>query len=414
MAVKNHAGTVLQGFSYGYKPAGGSQQTLVSSVAQQPANLTTTYGYDATNAQTTGALLSAVTANSAAAVTDSWTYTYDKAGNRKTRAHAAGGTTTTTSYAYNAANELCWAFTGTTTNACGTVPTGATTYAFDHAGNQTTGGLGYDALSRLTSVSSSALSYLTPGGQELIGYGTNAYQNDLLGLGRETVSSTVTAYTRQPDGTPVAQRTPTTKQYLVGDQLGSVTALADDSANSLTRTYAYDPDGNRTSSGTGTGSGVVTDLGFAGGQLLPNGQYHYGARFYDPSIARWTQQDPLTSVASQQDANRYTYVGSNPISNIDPAGMLSLEVHASAFGVSVGAGVDTHGHVGVDVGASTGTDPGVSAGVSSGDQEEGTSADFSSCQGVACESVSTDGDAYAGVGIGGGADVGVSHRFRVR
>jgi hypothetical protein len=63
------------------------------------------------------------------------------------------------------------------------------------------------------------------------------------------------ASTRQPDGTPVAQRTSTTKQYLFGDRLGSITALADDNANSLTRTYSYDPDGNRTSSTTGTGTG---------------------------------------------------------------------------------------------------------------------------------------------------------------
>jgi RHS repeat-associated protein len=128
------------------------------------------------------------------------------------------------------------------------------------------------------------------------------------------------ASTRQPDGTPVAQRSSTTKQYLFGDRLGSITALADDNANSLTRTYAYDPDGNRTSSTTGTGSGVVTDLGFAAGHLLPNTMYHYGARFYDPSLARWTQEDPLAAVASQQNANRYAYVGGNAVNATDPSG----------------------------------------------------------------------------------------------
>jgi RHS repeat-associated protein len=129
------------------------------------------------------------------------------------------------------------------------------------------------------------------------------------------------ASTRQPDGTPVAQRTSTTKQYLFGDRLGSITALADDNANSLTRTYSYDPDGNRTSSTTGTGSGVATDLGFAAGHLLPNTMYHYGARFYDPALARWTQQDPLAAVASQQNANRYVYAGGNPVFGPDPSGL---------------------------------------------------------------------------------------------
>jgi RHS repeat-associated protein len=65
---------------------------------------------------------------------------------------------------------------------------------------------------------------------------------------------------------------------------------------------------------------VLTDLGFAGGHLLPNGQYHFGARFYDPALARWTQEDPLNPVASQQDANRYGYAGANPINSVDPYG----------------------------------------------------------------------------------------------
>jgi RHS repeat-associated protein len=322
LAVKNHAGTVLQGFAYTYQQTAGRQQALVSKIVQQPANLTTAYRYDNTNAQTTGALTSAITTNSGGTQTDNWGYTYDRAGNRLTRRHTISGTTTTTTYAYNAANELCWAFTGTSSNACASAPTGATSYAFDRAGNQTTGSLGYDALSRLTTASSNTLSYLTPGNQELVGYGSNAYVNGLLGLERETVGGAAEGYTRQPDGTPVAQRSTTTKQYLFSDELGSITALADDNANSLTRTYAYDPDGNRTSTGTGTGSGVVTDLGFDGGQLLPNNMYHYGARFYDPSVARWTQQDPLNAIASQQDANRFAFAGGNPLNATDLSGQL--------------------------------------------------------------------------------------------
>jgi RHS repeat-associated protein len=162
--------------------------------------------------------------------------------------------------------------------------------------------------------------------QELTGYGTTNYQNGLLGVERETLAGgAVTAYTRQPDGTPVAQRTTTSKQYLFGDQLGSITALADDNANSLTRTYAYDPDGNRTS----TGTGANTDLGHAGGLDPPNNLYHYGARFYDPSTAHWTQQDPLNAVASAQNANRYTYAAGNPINEVDDSG----EVGCATFGL---------------------------------------------------------------------------------
>ena len=56
--------------------------------------------------------------------------------------------------------------------------------------------------------------------------------------------------------------------------------MADDSANTLSRHYSYDPDGNPTT----TGSGATTNLLLAGGHQL-NNMYHYGARYYDPSTA---------------------------------------------------------------------------------------------------------------------------------
>ena len=312
LAVKNFGGTVLQGTSYTYL-TGTAQQALISAITQQPANTTTSYSYDNAQAQSTGALLGAQTKNGSGVVTDNWSYAYDAAGNRKSTVH----NTTTTSFAFNAANQMCWAYTGTTSNACATAPSGATTYAYDHAGNQITGALTYDALSRMTGANSATLGYLTPSNNELDAYGTTSYQNNLAGLGREIPSSgSPVAYTRTPDGSPVAQRSTTTKQYLFADQLGSITASADNNTNSLGRSYSYDPDGNRTTTGTGT----TTNLGYAGGLLLPNGLYHYGARYYNPTTARFTQQDPLNQITDNQQANRYAYVGGNPVNNTDPEG----------------------------------------------------------------------------------------------
>jgi RHS repeat-associated protein len=42
----------------------------------------------------------------------------------------------------------------------------------------------------------------------------------------------------------------------------------------------------------------------------------FGARYYDPSLGRWTQQDP-----TGQDANPYAYVDGDPVNVVDPSGL---------------------------------------------------------------------------------------------
>ena len=67
--------------------------------------------------------------------------------------------------------------------------------------------------------------------------------------------------------------------------------------------------------------GTTNDYQFNGKELNEDYELNwidYGARFYDPALARWGQVDPLAS--KYQSFSTYNYVLNNPINFIDPDG----------------------------------------------------------------------------------------------
>ncbi|MFE6252287.1 RHS repeat-associated core domain-containing protein [Streptomyces niveus] len=81
-----------------------------------------------------------------------------------------------------------------------------------------------------------------------------------------------------------------------------------------------------------------------------------GARYYDPSLGRFTQPDP-----SGQDTNPYLYAGGDPVNGSDPTGLFDWKSIAVTAGVEVGIGAAA-----VVVGAACGATPGAACVVAGG------------------------------------------------
>jgi RHS repeat-associated protein len=244
----------------------------------------------------------------------------------------------TTTQQFNAADQLCWTVSGSSSNACTAPPTGATGYSFDTNGNRTaqTPSAGaatcdsYDQANRLVKVTTGAgasctspttvgtYSYDGSGlrmGKTVAGVSTSEawdFSHGLPLLLEDKTSSTTVDYVFGPGGLPLEQIATATLWYH-HDQLGSTRAITN--ASGVTQaTYQYDPYGNLIAS-----TGSVTNPFLYNGQYKDSesGLYYLRARYYDPATAQFLTGDPAVA----KTHSPFGYVQGNPLNHEDPSGL---------------------------------------------------------------------------------------------
>ncbi|MFE7119985.1 RHS repeat-associated core domain-containing protein [Streptomyces sp. NPDC057654] len=297
-------------YSYAYGTGNKSDGTKIRTSTDQTTGLTTSYTYDSAGRFSYAAETKGATVNS------SWLYCYDQAGNltsQGVKPGCPGGST----YTVNDASQIT-AKNGSSTN-----------WSYDQAGNETAGASTPDGtrtheqwsdFSQLTSLTVGNTNYEAAYGStdssERTRLGNTAFHNGPLGLAAQTTNGTDTGFIREPGGTLNSMTREGTSYYYLTDAHGSVIGLADNTGAKV-NTYAYSPRGVARS-GMPTEK-VTQPYRFAGGYQDPTGLYHFGARYYDPNLTRFTQPDP-----SGQEKNPYLYAEGDPVNRIDPTGMFSL------------------------------------------------------------------------------------------
>jgi RHS repeat-associated protein len=308
LSVLHQSGsTTPDGAAYGVDNAGNR-----TSRTPQPSSTTTNFGYDN--------IYQVLSATQGGTTTES--YTYDSVGNRLSSLGVSP-------YSNNSSNELT------------SIP--GTTYTYDNNGNTQTKAVGtntttyaWDFENRMSSVTlpgtGGTVSFkYDPWGRRIYkssSSGTSIYAYDGGSLIEETNSSGTAVARYAQNRTidePLAMLRSGATSYYEGDGLdsGSVTSLSN-SAGTLANTYTYDSFGKLTNStGSTTNPFRYTAREFDSETNL----YDYRARYYDPTVGRFLNEDPRYF---DSDVNFYTYVYSRPLDfTARPACRVSRRSHPS-------------------------------------------------------------------------------------
>ena len=243
--------------------------------------------------------------------------TYDRAGNitALTRYNNAGAATT-----------LNYSYAGNRLSSIGTA-----SYAYDTDGNLTTDGrrelsLTYNLLGQPAGVTASvggaakaSYTYLSDGSKAGVVNGSNGYW--YLGsfvYNRSKVLESVAF----GGGRILKNGSDFLADYHISDHLGSVRAVVRN--GSVIEQNDYFTFGSRHDNGMASQSAPVANRFRYNGKELQTtgslGYLDYGARFYDPDIARWNAVDSKADM--QKVYSPYAFCGGNPVLHVDNDGKI--------------------------------------------------------------------------------------------
>ncbi|MEK4297432.1 RHS repeat domain-containing protein [Paenibacillus sp. FSL R5-0914] len=333
-SIINNAATVNA--TYEYFPT-GQVKTITYPTLANGTVLKTEYTYNSLNQIWT------MKNSKGTGVLSSYTYLYDNNGNITTVTETLmDGTVETTIYAYDKLNRI---YNITRPNGGGT-----TTYAYDLQGNRqivsdtssisseyTDTSYTYDLKNTLTGVTknntTTTINYLPSGLRYQKTSGTLKTQYNYNGNGEvisETKSNGQRANYVRGDRLLVKKdviTTTTTKDYYyLYNGHGDVVQILDTNGNVI-NSYSYDAWGNITNQT----EGIANSFKYAG-EIYDEetGLYYLRARYYDPSIGRFLNEDTYEGqINNPLSQNLYTYVLNNPLIYSDPSGHKVYLIHGT-------------------------------------------------------------------------------------